>query len=96
MTEQKIVEIVNEALAEEFELEMEEMVPTALFNPDLGLDSLDAVDMVIVLEQAFGFKIRQDEEIQQIRSLGDLHEFVINKKNALEASGKDEPEYKTA
>nr|WP_287410808.1 acyl carrier protein [Pseudodesulfovibrio sp.] len=96
MTEQEIVEIVNEALAEEFELEMEEMVPTALFNPDLGLDSLDAVDMVIVLEQAFGFKIRQDEEIQQIRSLGDLHEFVINKKKALDASEKDEPEYKTA
>jgi acyl carrier protein len=37
--------------------------------------------MVIVLEQAFGFKIREEEEIRSIRTLGDIHAFVIKKKH---------------
>ncbi|WP_022661124.1 acyl carrier protein [Paucidesulfovibrio longus] len=86
MTEQEIIRTVNDALAAEFELDPAKLVPTANFNPDLGLDSLDAVDMVIVLEQAFGFKIRQDESIQSIRTLGDLHQFVIAKKNTVETA----------
>ena len=52
----------------------------------LGLDSLDTVDMVIVLEKAFGFKIREEKEIREIRTLGDIHGFVIRKKRLLEAA----------
>ena len=40
--------------------------------------------MVIVLEAAFKFKVREEEEIRKIRTLGDIHRFVINKKKALE------------
>ena len=37
------------------------------------------VDMVIVLENAFKFKIREEKEIRDIVTLGDIHNFVINK-----------------
>jgi acyl carrier protein len=88
MIDEKVIEIINTSLANEFELDMEKMVPDALLYDDLGLDSLDRVDTVILLEQAFKFKIREEEEIRQIRTLGDIHNFVINKIKSLgEAQG---------
>ncbi|WP_290918160.1 phosphopantetheine-binding protein [Halodesulfovibrio sp.] len=84
MTEKEVIEIANVALAEEFELEMEQMVPEARFNDDLGLDSLDAVDMVVVLEQAFGFKLRDNQALREIRTLDDLHKYILRKKSELE------------
>jgi len=85
MTDAKVIQLVNELLAEEFELEMEAMQPEALFREDLDLDSLDAVDMVVLLEQQFKFKIKKDEAFKKIRSLGDLHAYVLEKKAAMEA-----------
>ena len=82
MTDQEIIERANEALANEFELDVADMRPEALFRDDLGLDSLDAVDMVIVLEQEFGVKIGKDPAIAEIRTVGDLHEFIVAKKRA--------------
>nr|WP_320116006.1 phosphopantetheine-binding protein [uncultured Desulfuromonas sp.] len=79
MTEQEIITTVNTALAEEFELELDEMTPDVSLYEDLGLDSLDTVDMVIVLEGAFNFKIREEADIKEIRTLGDIHAFVAKK-----------------
>ena len=79
MTDEKIIEIINSSLVEEFELDPDKMVPEAILYDDLGLDSLDRVDTVIVLEQAFKFKIREEEAIREIKTLGDIHRFVINK-----------------
>jgi acyl carrier protein len=83
MTEQEIIERIDASLAEEFELERSVMVPEATLFDDLGLDSLDMVDMVIALEQAFKLKIRDEEEIRKIRTLGDIHSFVIGKAREL-------------
>ena len=82
MTNDEIIARTNAAIAEEFELNMNDLVPSASFKDDLGLDSLDAVDMVIVLEQEFGIKIGKDPKILRIRQLCDLHSYVIDKKNA--------------
>ncbi len=80
----EIIDTVNTALAEEFELDAEAMQPEAhLFN-DLGLDSLDAVDMVIVLEKAFGCKLRDEQAIREIRTLGDLYAFIETKRKEQE------------
>ena len=81
MTDAEIIERINSALAEEFELELNELAPEAVFKDDLDLDSLDAVDMVIVLEQEFGIKIKKDEAFKAIRTLGDLHKFILTKKD---------------
>ena len=83
MTEQEIIERIDASLAEEFELERSVMVPEATLFEDLGLDSLDMVDMVIALEQAFKIKIRDEEEIRKIRTLQDIHTFVIGKAKEL-------------
>jgi acyl carrier protein len=82
MTDKEIVDLVNKTLAEEFELDPASLRPEAGFAEDLGLDSLDTVDMIIVLEQAFRMKIRDNEAIRGIRTLGDLHAFLIEARDA--------------
>lgn len=86
MTDLEIIGLIDSSLMEEFELDAKIMTPEASFYDDLGLDSLDVVDMVIVLEAAFGFKIREEETIRTIRTLGDLHAFIIAKKRKLEGA----------
>ncbi|MFN2268838.1 MAG: acyl carrier protein [Desulfonatronovibrio sp.] len=84
MSQQQIIDIVNSALAEEFELEPGDMKPGAHLYKDLGLDSLDAVDMVIVLEKAFGYKLRDEKAMQKIQTLDDLYAFIAEKKKEIE------------
>ncbi len=77
---QKVVEV----LAEEFELDPEEMGPGATLYDDLGLDSLDAVDMVVVLEKSFGMKLTDEEALRSIRTMEDLFQFLIRLKKEQE------------
>jgi acyl carrier protein len=84
MTDQEIIGLINDTLANEFELNIDDMVPEALLKDDLGLDSLDRVDIVIVLEKTFSFKIREEEAVREIHTLGDIHNFVIHKKKEME------------
>jgi len=79
MTKEEAKELIDSSLAEEFELDRSDMTPEANLYEDLGLDSLDMVDMVIVLEEAFDFKIREEEAIRAIRTLDDIHCFVWSK-----------------
>lgn len=84
MTDQEIIELIDSSIASEFELDRAAMSPGATLFDELGLDSLDIVDLVIVLESAFKFKIREEEAIRGIRTLGDIHAFVIAKKRETE------------
>ncbi len=70
---QKVVEV----LAEEFELDPNEMGPEATLYEDLGLDSLDAVDMVVVLERTFQMKLSDQKALRSIRTMEDLFQFLI-------------------
>lgn len=79
MTEQEVTALADKVLSEEFELDPELLKPEAHFADDLGLDSLDAVDMVVALEQAFGRKLRDNEAMREIRYLKDLHAYLIRK-----------------
>lgn len=71
-----IIDTVNTALAEEFELDTDLLTPQTHLRDDLNLDSLDYVDMVIVLEKAFHFKIEDKQQLVNIRTLGDVYDFI--------------------
>lgn len=77
MTEEELCRKAIDVLAEEFELEPDEMVPEATIYEDLGLDSLDAVDMVVVLEKTFGMKLTDEDALRSIRTVDDLLQFLI-------------------
>jgi acyl carrier protein len=76
MTREEIIQRTNEALKKEFEFTDEQLVPTAKLREDLGLDSLDAVDMVVVLEQQFGVTLRQGYDLRTMVTLKDLYDFI--------------------
>jgi acyl carrier protein len=71
-----IVKTVNEALSEEFELDPADLTPEAHIRDDLNLDSLDIVDMIMALEQAFNFKLEDRSKILEIVTLGDVYAFI--------------------
>jgi len=79
MTKQEVIARINAGLEEEFELASEKLVPQATLYEELGLDSLDAVDMVVILEQGFKIKIREDDGIQSVRTLEELYTYVWEK-----------------
>lgn len=75
--ESKIIAMVDEIFVESFEIDPGLLKPEShLFN-DLGLDSLDAVDLVVAMQQKFGIRMRNDERIREIRTLGDVHRLVL-------------------
>ena len=76
ITREEIIRLTNEALKKEIELTDEQLKPEAHLQNDVGLDSLDAVDMVVVLEQKFGMTLRQGYDIRSIVTLKDLYDFI--------------------
>jgi len=76
MTRDEIVKVINEVFEESFEIEPERLVPDANVFMDLGLDSLDTVDLVVAIQKRFGVQIRDDERVRAIRTLGDVYAFI--------------------
>ena len=81
MNDEEIRQQINEVIAEEFELDPAQLVPEATLYDDLGLDSLDAVDMVVAMEKSFGVKLANEEAIKAVRTMDDLCNLLINLKN---------------
>lgn len=73
----EVTEKINEFLIEEFELEESQLVPNALMKDDLDIESLDFVDIAVIIEQKFGLKV-SSEDIQKIITLEDLYNFILN------------------
>ncbi|MBN1464008.1 MAG: acyl carrier protein [Paludibacteraceae bacterium] len=80
MTRTEIEKITNEFLVEEIEVDAEMLKPEALLNKDLGIDSLDFVDIVVIVERNFGFKIKA-EEMANVTTLGDFYNYIEQKLN---------------
>ncbi len=76
MERTEIIEKINNFLVEEFELEADQLVPEAQLKADLGIDSLDFVDIIVIIEKNFGFKVKA-EEMANVRTLQDFYNYVI-------------------
>lgn len=75
MNRTKIENIVNAFLIEEFEIEEDLITEDAGLTDDLGIESLDFVDIVVIIEKEFNFKVKR-EEMSNVRTLGDLYEYI--------------------
>jgi acyl carrier protein len=78
MSKEEIVKIVNDFLIDEFELSEDKLTPNANLREDLEIESLDFVDIVVVIEKEFGFKVK-GEEMVNVRVLGDLYDYIYSK-----------------
>lgn len=76
MTKNEIITITNQVFADSFEIEPERLVPQAHIFRDLGLDSLDTVDLVVAIQKKFSVQVRDDERVRAIRTLDDVYNFI--------------------
>lgn len=77
MTKEQVVAVTNKVFEELFEVPPEKLVPQAKIFEELGLDSLDTVDLVVALQKRFKVQIREDERVRAIRTLDEVYEFIL-------------------
>ena len=78
MTRNEIDEKVKEFLIDDLEIDEEKIAPEALLKDDLGIDSLDFVDIVVIVERKFGFKIKP-EEMVDVKTLAQFCDYIESK-----------------
>jgi len=72
--EEKVIKLVMDQL----DVTKEECALEASFIDDLGADSLDLVELIMEMEEAFGVEIA-DEELEKIRTIKDVIDFLTKK-----------------
>jgi len=76
MQNEEIIEKINSFLAEEFEIDADKMRPDANLKETLELDSLDYIDLVVVIETNFSFKVKPEDFIG-IVTFQDFYDYVL-------------------
>lgn len=80
MTRTEIEEKVKEFLIEDLEIEEEKIYPEARLKEDMGIDSLDFVDIVVLVDKNFGFKLKA-EEMAGVDTLAKFCDYIESKVN---------------
>ena len=78
MEKQELIEKINAALADEFEVEESVITPEAPIKETLELDSLSLVDLVALIESNFGIKI-EGTQVSSIKTFESLYDFVYER-----------------
>jgi acyl carrier protein len=72
-------EKVKQIIVEQVGVDEAEVTDTASFVDDLGADSLDQVELIMTLEEAFGIEV-PDEEAEKLTAVKDVIEYIEKKK----------------
>ena len=78
MNRQEIEEKVKAFLVEDLEMDEEKITPEARLKEDIGIDSLDFVDIVVIVEKTFGFKMKT-EEMGSVKTFSDFCDYIERK-----------------
>jgi acyl carrier protein len=71
----EVGEKVKALISEKLGVDESEITPSASFADDLGADSLDQIELVMALEEAYSFEI-SDADTERIRTVQDAIEYV--------------------
>ena len=78
MSIEQIYGKVTAFLTEELEIEEEKIAPEARLKEDLGIDSLEVVDVVVLVEEQFGFKMKP-EDFKHLLTLDQFCQFIATR-----------------
>ncbi len=78
MNRTEIEEKVRDFLVEDLEIDEEKIYPQAKLKEDMGIDSLDLVDIVVIVEKNFGFKLKA-EEMAGVDTYGQFCDYIERK-----------------
>ena len=82
MSREEIIDITNRFLIEEFEVESDVIQPDADLKESLDLDSLDYVDLVVLIESNFGIKL-ESKDFTNVNSFDNLYDLIGSKIHAI-------------
>jgi acyl carrier protein len=77
MDKQEIIKAVNNLLVEEFEIVEGKITPEAHLKNDLGLESLDFVDIAVFAKKRFGITLK-GREVASIKTMGNLYDYLFD------------------
>lgn len=78
MSEAEVLEKVKKVVVEQLGVSEAEVKKESSYVDDLGADSLDTVELVMALEEAFGTEI-PDEDAEKIKTVGDTVAYIISR-----------------
>ena len=78
MTRKEIDEKVRAFLIDDLEIDEDKISDDAKLKDDMGIDSLDFVDIVVIVEKNFGFKIKP-EEMKDVTTLSQFCDYIESK-----------------
>ncbi|MDR1346198.1 MAG: phosphopantetheine-binding protein [Bacteroidales bacterium] len=78
MNREEIITTINSLLVEEIEIDAGLIKDDALLKEDLGIESLDFVDIVVIVEKHFGYRIKA-EEMKNVKTLAQFYDYIESK-----------------
>lgn len=81
MTKEEVKAQVDAFLIEDFEIEPERLEAGGRIKEDVGIDSLDIVDIVVSVHDIFGVKLDQTE-IRKIKTMDEFYDLILGHVNA--------------
>ena len=78
MNRTEIESKVRDFLLEDLEIDEDKIFPDARLKDDMGIDSLDYVDIVVIVEKNFGFKIKPGEMVG-VQTLSQFCDYIESK-----------------
>lgn len=78
MSIEQIEEKVKAFLVEELEIDEDKIYGQARLKEDMGIDSLEVVDVVVLVEQEFGFKMKP-EDFKELKTFDQFCQFIAQK-----------------
>ena len=79
MSIEEIFQTLKELVAEQFAVEPAEVTMDTHFEEDLGADSVDLVELVMAMEEAFGVGETQEDDLNGLKTVGDAVNYIASK-----------------
>lgn len=77
MTRLEIKEKVNAFLVDDFEIDESLLEEGNLIKEQIGIDSLDLVDIIVTVNDVFGFKLEKSE-LAAVKTLGEFYDLIAS------------------
>jgi acyl carrier protein len=77
MSDKSIEDRVKDIIVDQLGVNADQVTPEAKFVEDLGVDSLDTVELVMAFEEEFDIEV-PDEEAEKLQSVGDVISYITS------------------